>query len=254
LVPGTPEWDTYHHEHEQRYEFFAGRFAGLDVLDAACGIGYGSAILARAGAKSVTGLDIAPEAIAYAKKHYDLPGVGFVEGSAEELTKLGRTFDAVVSFETIEHLPNPARFLQEVRAVLRPGGLFVCSCPNREFGGKPEGYVNPYHLSEMTFEEFTTAFGKDFNRKESYHQSHSPAYLRHLELLGEMDRFAKAVRFSKLLAFENFVRKLFGKERWLVQRPSAALSRAVPGDFVLEPIEMGSKSHVTFILVGHAKP
>ena len=78
LVPGTQEWEQFHCEHEQRYQFFADRYADLDVLDAACGIGYGSAIIARAGAKSVTGIDIAPEAVSYAQEHYARSNTEFV--------------------------------------------------------------------------------------------------------------------------------------------------------------------------------
>jgi SAM-dependent methyltransferase len=253
LVPGTAEWEQFHYEHEQRYAFFAGRCAGLDVLDAACGIGYGSAILARAGARSVTGIDIAPEAVEYARKHYARPGVEFQQASAENLAELGRTFDAAVSFETIEHLPDPVRFLREVRGVLRPGGLFVCSTPNRDFGGKGEGYVNPYHLSEMSLDEFTAAFEEHFRLEGRYHQSHSESYLRHLELLGELGRFAKAVRFSKFLAFENRLRKWLGKEQWQPAPPRPGLARAAPGDYVIEAFERPSSKHSVYILEGRAK-
>ncbi len=252
LVPGTQEWEQFHCEHEQRYQFFADRCRGLDVLDAACGIGYGSAILARAGARSVTGIDIAPEAISYAQEHYARRGVEFVNTSAERLAYLGQTFDAAVSFETIEHLEDPAGFIREVRAVLRPGGLFICSTPNRDFAGKPADHINPYHLSELSLDEFDSAFQQHFRLEEKYHQSHSDAYRRHMQLLGEFGRYAKAVRFSKFLAFENRVRKWFGKEQWQPPAPAPGLSRAVPGDYVIEPFDRPSASHLTYILAGRA--
>jgi 2-polyprenyl-3-methyl-5-hydroxy-6-metoxy-1,4-benzoquinol methylase len=253
LVPGTQDWEQYHYEHEQRYQFFAGRYTGMDVLDAACGIGYGSAIIASAGAKSVTGIDVAPEAISYAQKHYARSNVGFIQTSAEKLRELDKTFDLVVSFETIEHLKDPAAFLREVRGVLRPGGRFICSTPNRDFGGKPTNHVNPHHLSEMSLDEFVAAFQEHFRLDEKYHQSHSDSYRRHMELVSEFGRYAKAIRFSKFLAVENRLRKWFGKDQWLPPTPTAELSRAGPGDYVIEALEHSLDKHLTFILVGHAE-
>jgi 2-polyprenyl-3-methyl-5-hydroxy-6-metoxy-1,4-benzoquinol methylase len=253
LVPGTLEWDLYHHEHEQRYRFFAERYVGLDVLDAACGVGYGSAIIARCGAKSVTGIDIDAATVAYATQHFSRPATTFRTAGAEALTQLGRDFDLVVSFETIEHLRDPRQFLGQVRQVLRPGGRFVCSTPNRDFAGKEAKNANPYHLSEMSFAEFASAFQEHFTLEEKYHQSHSEAYRRHVQLVQELDRVAKAVRFSKLLALENRLRRWLGKDQWRVHVPSADLTRAVPGDYVIEPLEEPRETHLTFILVGRAR-
>ena len=254
LVPGTLEWDLYRHEHEQRYRFFSNMYRGLDVLDAACGVGYGSAIIARSGARSVTGVDIDPDAVGYAEKHFGGAATKYRTLSVEDLAKLGESFDLVVSFETIEHLKDPVGFIRTVRSVLRPGGRFVCSTPNRDFAGKAEGYVNPYHLSELSFDEFTAAFGEWFAIDGRYHQSHSESYRRHIQLLGEFDRVAKAVRFSKLLRLENTLRKLLGLNRWAAEAPSPSLSRAVPGDFVIEPVEQPQALHLTFILSGTVKP
>lgn len=252
LVPGTQEWDQYHYEHEQRYEFFAPRFRGLDVLDVACGIGYGSAILADGGGKTVTGVDVAAEAVDYARQHYVRPGVDFVNCRAEDLHELGRVFDGAVSFETIEHVPDPRRFIEAVHGVLRPGGLFVCSTPNRDFRGK-NGTANPYHLSEMSFAEFAKVFADFFRIDEQYYQSHSDAYLRHLSLVREVDRIARVNRFSKFLAAENWLRGLLKKDRWDLKPMASALAQAVPGDFIIAPLTAPRDSQLTFILVGRSR-
>ena len=253
LVPGTPAWEQFHCEHEQRYEFFADRCTGLDVLDAACGIGYGSDIIARSGARSVTGIDVAPEAVEYARKHYAGPSVEFINASAEGLGQLGKTFDLVLSFETLEHLKDPRRFLREVRRVLRPGGWFICSTPNKHFLGNGHRCVNPYHVSEMSLEEFQVAFQEVFDLRERYHQSHSESYRRHIELVGELHRYAKVARFSKLLALENRVRRWLGKEQWHLPAPSPSLTRAVPGDYLIAPFERPVETHLVYILVGKAR-
>jgi 2-polyprenyl-3-methyl-5-hydroxy-6-metoxy-1,4-benzoquinol methylase len=253
LVPGTLEWEQFHCEHEQRYQFFADRYPGLDVLDAACGIGYGSDIVARSGAKSVTGIDIASDAVDYARNHYARSGVEFLQVSAEELTQIGRTFDLVLSFETIEHLEDPRLFLRDVRHVLRPGGWFICSTPNKFFGRNGHKHVNPYHVSEMSFDEFATVFQEEFDLHARYHQSHSESYRRHIELVGELQRYAKAARFSKLLALENRVRRWLGKEQWHLPAPAPNLTRAVPGDYVISPFERPLETHLVYILVGRPK-
>jgi SAM-dependent methyltransferase len=253
LIPGTPDWEAFHHEHEQRYRFFAERYVGLDVLDAACGVGYGSAVIARSGAKSVVGIDVDAQTVAYAREHFAHPRVAFAEANAEQLAQLGQTFDVVVSFETIEHLREPIRFLAEVRRVLRPGGRFICSTPNRDFAGKEAKNANPYHLSEMSFAEFSAAFAEHFSIEEQYHQSHTEAFLRHVQMVEELQRVAKLVRFSKMLRLENWVRRLLGKEPWQTEPPAANLTRAVPGDFVIERLDQPLGRHLVFILTGRPR-
>jgi SAM-dependent methyltransferase len=250
LMPGTLEWEVYRHEHEQRYRFFSDDYRGLDILDAACGVGYGSAIIAECGARSVTGIDVDASALEYAGKNYARPGVSFAQASAERLTELGRTFDLVVSFETIEHLPDPPGFLREVRQVLRPGGRFICSTPNRDFGGKGKDHENPYHLSEMSLQEFADAFGKYFIIEDRFHQSHTESFRRHIQLVGELERVAKVTRFSKLLALENRLRRWMGKEVWEVGMPAANLGRALSGDYAIERFELPAELHLTYILRG----
>src|SRR5688500_9772863 len=78
IVPGTLPWEIYEYEHKQRYSYFASRCRNLAVLDAACGVGYGSAMLAKAGAQSVVGADISKEAVDYARCHFAQPSVRFI--------------------------------------------------------------------------------------------------------------------------------------------------------------------------------
>lgn len=143
-------------EHVVRYEFAATLTAGLTVLDAASGTGYGSDLLARSGAARVVGVDYSAEAIELSTQRYGA-GVEFVRADVQRLPLADHCFDCVVSFETIEHVPEPQKLLGELRRVLKPGGLLVISSPNRSV--YPEG--NPYHLKEYEFEEF-----RDFLRSE----------------------------------------------------------------------------------------
>jgi SAM-dependent methyltransferase len=250
LIPGTRQWELYYHEHKQRYEFFAHRCRDLAVLDAACGVGYGTQLLARHGARSVLGIDISAEAIASARENFHHPSAEFVQGDVEQLGGREERFHVVISFETIEHLHNPLLFLEGVRDVLNPAGLFVCSTPNKQFRRTA---ANPYHLSEVTYEEFVSAFERHFDVEEQYHQSHSPAYLRHLDVIQELARLQKAIRFSKLMAIENSLRRWMRREQWEMSPLSTRLERAVPGDYVIEPLDRPQESHLTYILVGRPK-
>lgn len=108
----APDVSGIRRDHVARYEFVARRLPkGSRVLDLACGVGYGSLILAEAG-HHVDAVDANPEAIAYAREHYAHPRITYICAKAEEIAglEIGPT-DAVVSFETIEHLADPAPFL-----------------------------------------------------------------------------------------------------------------------------------------------
>ncbi len=95
------------------------------------GAGYGSSYLGRKGAKTVVGGDVSRDAIEYAKAHYTRDGLSFECLDATELPLTAECFDAVVSFETIEHLRDYRKFLSEVKSVLSSGGLFLVSTPNK---------------------------------------------------------------------------------------------------------------------------
>ena len=251
LIPGTLAWDLYSVEHRQRYEWASKYCQNSTVLDVACGVGYGSEILSRNGAKRVVGVDISYDSL---QRTNGNPAI-FAAGDVSMLPLGNDTFDVVVSFETIEHVPNPEALLVEILRVLKPGGLCICSSPNRDFmpqSGQRE--INPFHISEMSYGEFRTLFEKHFEVSEQFSQTHSPAYLRHLELLREIDARLKPIRFSRLMRWEKKLRNLLGKESWNgLEGLPAQVTRAVPGDYVIEPLEQATSNLLTLILVGRKR-
>ena len=116
--------------HLSRYEFAASHAAGLRVLDAACGTGYGSALLAETAAH-VDGVDLSPEAVEWAAKNYARPNTAFHAACVEFTPFADNTFDLVVSFETLEHTLSPATALWEFVRVMKPGGTGIFSVPNQ---------------------------------------------------------------------------------------------------------------------------
>jgi len=169
-------------EHLVRYKLAAQIAAGKNILDIACGSGYGAKILAEADALKVTGVDRDAEALEAAKKNYSADNLVFQIGDAEgnelkptpsgEPTPSARrghpsqegniladkSFELITSFETIEHLNNPEKYLAEIARVLQADGIFLVSTPNREVFGQK----NPYHLHEFTRGEFEEILKKYF--------------------------------------------------------------------------------------------
>ncbi len=100
--------------------------SGKHVLEVSCGHGGGASYLMRTfNPASYTGLDLNPAGIAFCRKRYNLPGLEFVQGDAENLPFPDESFDVVINIEASHCYPNFSRFLAEVARVLRPGGRFL---------------------------------------------------------------------------------------------------------------------------------
>ena len=153
--------------HLKRYELAREHCRDRDVLDAGCGVGYGSAYLGEV-ARSVVGIDIDEEAIAYATRRYGGQNVAFRVGDMERLDLPDASLDVVTAFETIEHLRAPERFVSEAGRVLRTGGVLVASTPQATAdGGEP---ANPYHEHEYTAAELERLLAGTFASVELFGQ------------------------------------------------------------------------------------
>jgi 2-polyprenyl-3-methyl-5-hydroxy-6-metoxy-1,4-benzoquinol methylase len=166
----------------QRYEFAASRVVGARVLDCACGAGYGTALLAKARAVRVVGLDIAADALEWARREFSLPTTEFRQILGGDLPVADAEFDWVVSFETIEHVPEAEapRFVGELARALRPEGRLILSTPIT-YGPSRLHPVNPFHLREYTPAELAVLLGTHFEILERLGQ-HSQASRRYADL------------------------------------------------------------------------
>ena len=177
LVPEEQHGELVHAEHLVRYLVAAQLAPSRRVLDAACGEGYGTALLAAAGARSATGVDVDERTVAHARSRY--PAAEFETADIRDLPFGDASFDLVACFETIEHVPEPDGVLVELRRVLAHDGLLLVSTPN-----KHEYLVeNEFHEREFFHEEFVALL---------------EAHFEHVEILLQHNWLMSAVLGSKL--------------------------------------------------------
>jgi len=153
-------------EHIARYRFARDFVRGKRVVDIACGEGYGAAALARAGARSVVGIDLSADVCHQARRKY---GLDARTGDAQAIPLPDRSIDLVVSFETIEHVDAPEAFLRECARILVPDGILIVSTPNRPVYS-PGGTQNPYHRVEFDEREFVDLLRSKFKVVRLYSQ------------------------------------------------------------------------------------
>ena len=160
-------------EHMHRYKCLLQVLSNKIVLDAACGTGYGSDIIASV-AKEVYGVDISQEAINYANSHFTAnSNLKYIRGDITKLPFEKGKFDVVVSFETIEHVDGKmqAKFLKEIKRVLKPEGVLIISTPNKEIYAEQEGNITTeWHVKEFLEGEFKAFLNTEFENVHYFQQ------------------------------------------------------------------------------------
>ncbi len=136
-------------DHHARY-VWAAHFVRGDVLDVACGTGHGSEVL-TAGFAKVVGIDNNPDAIKRAQSR--LPTSQFLLAAVPPIPYPDSSFDAVVCFETVEHIEDDKGLLSELRRVLNWDGTLVLSTPNKDVTSPDGPPTNPWHVREYRLED-----------------------------------------------------------------------------------------------------
>jgi SAM-dependent methyltransferase len=163
-LPDVPAENYWFRRHLVVYRWIAHHCGGLDVVDLACGEGYGAAALAEHAA-TVVGVDANPEAHEHARLKYRRPGLRFVCDLVETFAE---PCDVVAFLQTIEHVREPAALLEHIRGTLRPGGVAYVSTPNVLTLAPPgsERSANPWHVYEYRAHEFRTLCERAFGSVE----------------------------------------------------------------------------------------
>ncbi len=201
LHPGTTEWSAYYGNHIARYRFAAERLRAAGsrkVLDAACGVGYGSNFLASQLGIEVVAVDRSEEALAIARKDFAHERVRHLQDDCHTLAAAAAhaPFDAIVSMETLEHLPNQPAFLAACRERLRPGGLLLVSTPNKHMSAPNKEWS--FHEKELSAVEFSAALGAaGFSKLELLSQDFSQIGRLRQDVRGEILRL-RQLPFARL--------------------------------------------------------
>ena len=171
-LPDVPEENYWFARHLVVYEWIAAQVGGLRVVDMACGEGYGSDVMARAGAREVVGVDANPEAHEHARLRYSAANLRFVRTMVETFDE---PCDAIVFLQTIEHVQDPGAVLARFRELVGPGGRVFVSTPNVLTLAPPgaERSGNPWHVYEYRPEEFHALCGAHFGSVQMYGLFHA---------------------------------------------------------------------------------
>jgi ubiquinone/menaquinone biosynthesis C-methylase UbiE len=169
LIPGFKNFSEL--EHLNRYYFVVNQInlTGKKVLDIASGEGYGSNILANY-AEKVTGVDISSEAIAHAQKVYHRNNLEYIQGNATKIPLTDKSIDVVVSFETIEHLEEQERMMEEICRVIKTEGILIISSPDKYYYSDVPNFKNEFHVKELYYEEFKNLISRYFKKSIFFSQ------------------------------------------------------------------------------------
>jgi SAM-dependent methyltransferase len=149
-------------EHLHRYIAAMQLCHNKEILDIASGEGYGCFMLAQV-AKCVIGIDIDPASVQIANEKYVSEKINFKVGTCSAIPLADNSVDVVISFETIEHIKEQMQFVQEVKRVLRPEGIFIVSTPDRVVATPLGSPANEFHIRELYRDEFYCMLKKHYN-------------------------------------------------------------------------------------------
>jgi SAM-dependent methyltransferase len=229
-LPDVPAENYWFRRHLAVYEWVAERGSGLEVVDMACGEGYGVEVLARRALR-VTGVDANPEAHEHARLKYSRPGVRFARELVESWSE---PCDAIVFLQTIEHVEDPSAVLSHFRELLRPGGSAYVSTPNLLTLAPPGAAKsdNPWHLREYRAQEFRELCAGVFGEVELYGLFHARLLRAHeLALRAGWDRVHAALGITQAF-YDRFTPAISARDFALRRGP---LERALDFVGVLRP-------------------
>ena len=155
--------------HLVSYRFACDYVKDRRVLDLGCGTGYGAALLAQT-ARSVLGVDVSAESVAFAREKYGSDRIAFETLAAEEIGHLqAGSFGAVVCNQVLEHIRDAGLVVAQVARLLEADGVFVTATPNR-FIASPRESGFHFHEKEWSAAELEELLREHFDEVELHGQ------------------------------------------------------------------------------------
>lgn len=189
--------NKYEQEHLERYNFALQYVNNKRVLDIACGSGFGSYLLAYKGnADEVVGVDLDQNAIRYGNYRHHHPKVTRIHGDACKY-KNSNQFETIISFETIEHVPDYQSFLHNLNDNLASNGVLIISTPIRKQTIIKPSH-NPFHEIEWSYYDFIKLLETNFILENSYIQDGI--------VLGQYPTYSFKNRLFRKLGVKKFVK------------------------------------------------
>jgi SAM-dependent methyltransferase len=230
FVPGTETWARQAADHAT--DFVRAR----SVLDAGTGPGYGAALLAASGAGDVQAVDIDQPSIELAARTYRADGLRFFVDDCETLARVDGPLDVICSFENIEHLHHPDRFLEQAARLLTDDGVLLCSTPDKALTGKDwkDGKpANPYHINEWTIDEFREILARYFHEVEVRCQVTAFAFVRRRHGVEQLTAHLTYLWSNPVQRLGRVIANIVGRSRsW---PDVSTLAVPSPSDFPIVP-------------------
>jgi ubiquinone/menaquinone biosynthesis C-methylase UbiE len=190
IVPHTKEWEAYYANHIFRYDFAERQIKHpIRILDAACGVGYGTCFLADKFGVETIGVDVSESALAVAENQFKTDKTVFIRDDCESLKKITGIFSHAVSYETFEHLENPDSFLTRAYELLDVNGALILSTPNADVTSPDRKVEWAFHEKEYRASELVELVQTaGFKNIRLFGQTYSSLGLLRNEMRKELNR------------------------------------------------------------------
>ena len=196
-------------EHWNRYLTFHYLAESKNILDVACGEGYGTDLLSSIARKAV-GVDLSVKNINHANKKYagGKNNLEYIAADACNLPIESNSIEIVYSFETIEHLENIPAFLQSITRIILDSGAGIISTPRPNINPRSNKPFNPFHINELSAAEFENHLKRHFKFVAIAGQSKEFPHEIHREFDDDRDAYAIGVVSNNENVVQEIIRKL----------------------------------------------
>lgn len=210
-------------ENLARFDFFQKIARGNRILDLGCGVGEGTEFLGeKSNQWDLFAIDLSYDAISTAKKSSSNQSTHFLCMNVTCLAFADESFDAIISVEVIEHIPQVEKYLQEAYRILKPGGLFFFTTPNRLISSPTPGSLWPDHVIEYSPSELKNLIASVFS---------------HFNMMGESVPIFEENPFRKLMhRLAPFVKPVLPK--WMRIRALPMLQSLINKDIKLSDVKI----------------